>query len=94
MKMHCFARETIQDLGNSSWMVMVMKSKYVGMGGVKIVRFWGVVEYKRRSSSVVAKLSWALNLKPWLNNLQISLCSFSLIIGKENRKGRVGILST
>ena len=94
MKMNCFARETIRDLGISRWMVMVIKSKSVGIGGVKIVRFWRVVEYKRWRSSVVAKVWWALNLKLWLGILQIFLCSFSLIIGKENRKGQGGILST
>jgi hypothetical protein len=74
-------------------MVMVIKLKFVGMGGVKIVMFWWVVEYKR-NSSVVAKLWRALNPKPRLNNLQIFLCSFSLIIGKKNRKGRGGIWNT
>lgn len=77
MKMHCSVREIIRDLGISRWMVMVIKSKFVGMGGVKIVRFSRVVEYKRRSSSVVAKSCWSLNLKPWLNNVQLFLCSYS-----------------
>jgi hypothetical protein len=62
MKMHYFATETIRDLGNPTWMVMVINLTIVGMGGVKIARFWWV-EYKEWRRWVAAKV-FALLIKP------------------------------